>query len=477
MQYFVTVMILGAVLSAVIASDYVNYINMYIGTSYSNNISDVHDYGNAMLSIGSPFAHTPWVPQTRSTENKCESPYYYFDPFWRGMRRSHWMSGSCVIDYGTASVLPSTSLNVNNALNFHYLNHSNEVVLPHYYKVALPESLIQVEASSLNSAGIMKISSITNENSRSTYLLLMGSDTMYNESTVEILANDSAIVSSPVHRWYQARGEHAGFSGHHYFKFSRMAKRVGIIHGHSEHQSDGKGIGHSTVNGPAVAFFEFSLADGPVSVTSGCSFISPNKARDNMVEELKEFGRGDVNQGETKSNSPSSSTSVVRSIDLGKLSSVVKDQWNEKLGSLDVSHKPSSNNGAMFASEVTEIASSSKDGKHAEAKMGGSSSSGGEDGVVGTIGNDKLGPSHESLSSSEQGTETFRADMTVIFYSALWHTLLLPRIVSDYDGQYLSFGYDQAEVIERSVQSVHDPSQPFQFGRYFDDFSMWDTFR
>lgn len=66
--------------------DYTKFLNMYIGTSYSLNISDVHDYGNSALYIGLPHAHTSWTPQTRLTENKCESPYYHFDPYFKGLR-------------------------------------------------------------------------------------------------------------------------------------------------------------------------------------------------------------------------------------------------------------------------------------------------------------------------------------------------------------------------------------------------------
>ena len=84
-------------LGQLLAHDFTSLVNMYVGTSFSFNVSDVHDYGNAMLSVGYPHAHTPWTPQTRFTENKCESPYYYFDDYWRGLRRTHWMSGIFVI--------------------------------------------------------------------------------------------------------------------------------------------------------------------------------------------------------------------------------------------------------------------------------------------------------------------------------------------------------------------------------------------
>jgi predicted alpha-1,2-mannosidase len=52
-----------------------------------------------------------------------------------------------------------------------------------------------------------------------------------------------------------------------------------------------------------------------------------------------------------------------------------------------------------------------------------------------------------------------------IFYTALYHASLAPRIVSDADGTYN--GFAQEGKLHRA-----DPAQP-----YYDDFSLWDTFR
>jgi predicted alpha-1,2-mannosidase len=58
------------------------------------------------------------------------------------------------------------------------------------------------------------------------------------------------------------------------------------------------------------------------------------------------------------------------------------------------------------------------------------------------------------------GSETDRT----IFYSALYHAMLLPRVLSDVDGSYPSFaGGDSVRVAEGFA--------------YYDDFSLWDTFR
>ncbi len=69
--------------------------------------------------------------------------------------------------------------------------------------------------------------------------------------------------------------------------------------------------------------------------------------------------------------------------------------------------------------------------------------------------NDALG-----VVTVEGGTEEER----VMFYSALYHAMLLPRLFSDADGSYVGFADDDA---------VHT-AEGFD---YYADFSLWDTYR
>ena len=65
--------------------------------------------GQTFPAVGRPFGMTQWTPETRRTELKCISPYYYTDKYITGFRGSHWMSGSCTQDYGSATLMPFTS--------------------------------------------------------------------------------------------------------------------------------------------------------------------------------------------------------------------------------------------------------------------------------------------------------------------------------------------------------------------------------
>jgi hypothetical protein len=60
-------------------------------------------------------------------------------------------------------------------------------------------------------------------------------------------------------------------------------------------------------------------------------------------------------------------------------------------------------------------------------------------------------------------------DLVTVFYTSLWHSLLLPRMTNDFDGEYLSFGADAVRTVKKTSTG--------NFNAYFDDFSMWDIFR
>ena len=410
-------------------------VNMFIGTSYSHNVSDNHDYGNTMLNIGVPFAHTPWSAQTRSSENKCESPYYYFDQKWRGMRRTHWMSGSCVIDYGTASILPSLTLDLQDALNYHSMNHSNEKTHPSYYKMFLQESNIEVEATSNSAAGIFRSRLATTPRSTTPaseyyYLLFLASDSMYNQSSVEIKNGSTnevkVVVHNPVHRWYQSRGEYANFDGHHVFKIDRVTVEYGIIHGYASGDSTviepNATSATSSVNGPAVVYLKFRAADGDVTVVTACSFINADKAEFNLNAEL-----GNIQ------NNPLHEHTHDSVFDLQALVDKTTKTWEKQLSSFQV------------------------------------------------------GPS--VYAENTHAYEEYHNN-TVVFYTALWHSLLLPRVISDADGAYWSFS-DNKRTLQYTQPSSQSQSQTIlvqereksecakslSFGQYYDDFSMWDIFR
>ncbi len=91
------------------------YVNPLIGTApgttasaqrHSESGSELR--GQTFPAVGVPFGMTQWTPQTKATEQKCLSPYYYQDDSIQGFRASRWMSGSCTQDYGSVTLMATT---------------------------------------------------------------------------------------------------------------------------------------------------------------------------------------------------------------------------------------------------------------------------------------------------------------------------------------------------------------------------------
>ena len=334
----------------------------------------------------------------RVNENKCDSGYYYKDPYFVGLTHSHFISGSCVPNYGSASLIPSLTLDINAAVNFHSLDHDNEEWTPAFYRVTLPESGLVLEAVNDNRAGVVRFDASTVQQD-SFYVIIMAFDTMYNESYVDILSNTSVQLSNPAHRWYQASGRSAGFDGHHHIQFSQEAKSFGIIQDYSQVTPGATSGESSHKTGNAAAYFEFSTsslsssssvnnnAPGEVFAAIGSSFVSRDKARNNAVAEL----------------GPSGSAQM---FDQASVRERVTMEWERRLATVSV-----------------EATAPVKEDPGAEASA------------------------------------------LRMFYTAMWHSLLAPRIYSDYDGEYLSFA---------GSEKVMQQEEGFT---YFDDYSEWDIYR
>lgn len=72
--------------------------------------------------------------------------------------------------------------------------------------------------------------------------------------------------------------------------------------------------------------------------------------------------------------------------------------------------------------------------------------------------------------------ETDDTDLREQFYSALWRASLMPRTASDVDGSYPAFGSPELNE-DGTLKAMKPIMQMPQRKTYFDDFSMWDTYR
>lgn len=83
-------------LTAIYSQSPVSYADPQIGTAPTRDASALRhsdhgseETGQTFPATGRPFGMTQWTPETRTTERKCISPYYYNDKYITGFRGSH----------------------------------------------------------------------------------------------------------------------------------------------------------------------------------------------------------------------------------------------------------------------------------------------------------------------------------------------------------------------------------------------------
>lgn len=323
--------------------------------------------GQTIPVVGRPFAMTGWTPETRATEDKCVAPYYYDDPKITGFRGTHWISGGCVADYGSLTLMPSTGEIVTTrdgrASAF---QRRSEITNPAYYKVQLDRYGVQVELTGTERAGLMRVRFPARERAN----ILFEPYVKHSEGLIRILPGKNEIAAfNPVYRQYLKAGDPAGYNAYFVARFDHPIKKFGTWC--EDRLSNGQ---REQKNGCARMGGFASFADGTteVLVRIGTSFTSLEEAEKNLDSELGQ-----------------------RSFESVRVET--QRQWEKLLNRIEVS--------------------------------------GGTD------------------------------DQQITFYTALYHSLLQPRIFSDADGTYNGFAN------EGKLHHV-GPSKAF-----YDDFSLWDTFR
>ena len=267
------------------AQNLVQYVQPLSGTAPATTISAIkhseaggtETNANTIPAVCLPFAMTQWTLQTRTTEMKCQPPYYYKDSLMSGFRGTHWLSGSCTQDYGSFTIMPVAGKLKTSVKDFAIaFSHSNEVTTPAYYKLTT-EKVISEITSTLH-CGMMQF---TMQQDDSLYLLLMpNSDkekgfVKINDATGEVWGYN------PAHRIYQGWGESAGFNGWVYIKIDKKIQSSGTFSGDEIFSTD------SVINKKDIgAYAGFRLQKGEViSIRIGTSFSSLQGAKNNLSKE------------------------------------------------------------------------------------------------------------------------------------------------------------------------------------------------
>jgi predicted alpha-1,2-mannosidase len=209
---------------------------------------------------------TQWTAETRTTEAKCVSPYYFNDRFITGFRGTHWMSGSCTQDYGSATIMPFTSSKPDTLKHrpFSKFSHKNETATPAYYSLKLDNFQVLTEMTGSVRSGIMRI---TFEGKAPGFILIrMNSDAKEGKVWFDREKNE-IIGFNPVHRIYQGWGNPAGISG---FFVIRPDKPVIVTEYLKSNQQIVVSVG----------------AEKSITIKIGSSFTSIDAARKNLENEM-----------------------------------------------------------------------------------------------------------------------------------------------------------------------------------------------
>ncbi len=367
----------------------VDHVHPLVGTA---------NEGQTYPATGVPFAMTHWTPQTRAGEIKCVAPYYFADVMIQGFRGSHFLSGSCLPDYGSVTLMPSAkALKTSAVERASRFSRSSEQATPYSYEVTLQDAEVTSEITGALRSGMMRFtfnragdgSVVVENNARGGdgWVLV---DRKAQEVTGEV----------PVRREYAGSGKLAGFSSYFVIEFSRPFAGEGTWagtqteEGAAKRTGDGLPVGVvpvakvSTTTGGAAkaavalptsstrpgfgAYVRFPGAKSGETVIAriGTSFVSVEEARKNLRAEIPDW-------------------------DFDSVKARARAAWSQSLSLIEI-----------------------KDDIPA----------------------------------------------TDVFYTALYHAMLHPRIFSDVDGSYPRFA--------SSGQVEHT-----DHFTYYDDFSMWDTFR
>ncbi|WP_375436558.1 GH92 family glycosyl hydrolase [uncultured Hymenobacter sp.] len=293
----------------------ISYVNPLVGTAVSTTESARRHSeagselkGQTFPAVGVPHGHTHWTPQTRATENKCVSPYYFEDQKIQGFRGSHWMSGSCTQDYGSVTIMPLTGqLKIGATERASAFNRATERATPAHYAVTLADYNIQAEVTATARAGLLQF--VFPATPEAYVVVEPNSDE--GEGYVTINPAQREISGyNPVHRIYQGRGQSAGFSGYFVAVFDQPFSKYGTWNGAQLSRASQRAQGQKS---PVGAFVRFNAAKGLTThVRVGHSFTSLEEARKNLAAEIPGWKLAKTRSGSEKS-------------------------WNETLGKVQVS--------------------------------------------------------------------------------------------------------------------------------------------
>ncbi|MBB2144901.1 glycoside hydrolase family 92 protein [Pedobacter sp. LMG 31464] len=286
-----TSVILCLAISGAYAQNLLPYVQPLSGTAASTTLTALkHSEGgsseknaNTIPSVGLPFGMTQWTAQTQTGEAKCLPPYLYKSNKLSGFRATHWISGSCMQDYGSFTVMPITGkLQTKESAYAANFSHQDEISTPAFYQVKIPRYNLKTEMTATLRSAMLQF---TVAKTDSLYLLIMPNSDQ-NKGFIKVDQKRGEVYGyNPVHRIYQGWGKPAGFSGYFVIKIEKLFTTSGTF---SNDQVLAKDMISNKEN--LGAYLGFKLKKGEVlRIKVGTSFTDIEGARKNLAAEISNW--------------------------------------------------------------------------------------------------------------------------------------------------------------------------------------------
>jgi len=246
--------------------------------------------GYTYPGVGLPFGMTQWTPATRDSEAKAVLPYFYNDTVFRGLRGSHFLSGSATQDYGSFQLLAGSGNFVwNGHLPEPKLNHAAELSRPYVYKIAVPELGMEAAVTGTLRSGILRFTFTK----AGTAWISVQNNSRVGDGTLSIDAAKGEIAgSNQVRRLYAGSGKLAGFAGHAVVEFDHPFEVGGSFAGTEQHAG---ATAQDATAAPSGVYVLFHVKAGEtVTARVGTSFVSVDEARKNLRAEIPDYNFAQV---------------------------------------------------------------------------------------------------------------------------------------------------------------------------------------
>ncbi len=294
------------------ATDYVDYVNPYIGTDHDPEIhTKASNFGGMVPWVSTPFGMTKWTPQTR--QNKISgTAYRYCDTEMSGFQATHqpaiWMG-----DFGYMTMMPGID-SVKTSVDERKLpfTHEDEVTTPYYYSVNMDAGegrSIQTEMTATSRTSILRFTYPKNE--MANLYTEMSRDNKMGSVTIDPEKGEITGYNTDRQDAHLSDIELPNFKCYYVIQYSKPFQEYGtVLNGQLQ-------AGQTTLTDQnAGAYVTFDAEENEmIEVRVSSSFISLEQARENLEHE------------QNISSSP---------ISFDEMKEETKAVWEDKLNNIEI---------------------------------------------------------------------------------------------------------------------------------------------